>query len=99
MAAHGCGNPMAARRRCPGRPDGAGRRAGCSRHRAARRVDAAAATEVSSYPDERMTEPTSLFARLGALSDPIRCRLLLVLDRHELTVSELTSVLQLPQST
>jgi ArsR family transcriptional regulator len=43
--------------------------------------------------------PTTLFARLGALADPIRCRLLLLLDRHELTVSELTAVLQLPQST
>lgn len=46
-----------------------------------------------------MKEEASLFARLGTLADPIRCRLLLLLDRHELTVSELTSVLQLPQST
>jgi ubiquinone/menaquinone biosynthesis C-methylase UbiE len=36
---------------------------------------------------------------LGILSDPLRCRMLLVLERHELTVSELCSVLQLPQST
>lgn len=42
---------------------------------------------------------TPLFDRLSALADPIRSRLLLVLERHELTVSELCSVLQLPQST
>lgn len=33
------------------------------------------------------------------LAEPIRCRLLQLLDRHELTVGELCSVLQLPQST
>ena len=37
--------------------------------------------------------------RLTALADPTRSRILLVLDRHELTVGELCSVLQLPQST
>jgi len=36
---------------------------------------------------------------LGALSDPTRCRVLLVLERTELTVGELADVLQLPQST
>lgn len=36
---------------------------------------------------------------LAALADPIRCRMLVGLDRHELTVSELCAVLQLPQST
>lgn len=40
-----------------------------------------------------------LFDRLSALADPIRLRALLILERHELTVSELRSVLQLPQST
>src|ERR1017187_3914959 len=40
-----------------------------------------------------------VFDRLTALADPIRARLLLVLDRHELTVSELRAALQLPQST
>jgi ubiquinone/menaquinone biosynthesis C-methylase UbiE/predicted transcriptional regulator len=40
-----------------------------------------------------------IFDRLTALADPIRARLLLVLERHELTVSELRSALQLPQST
>ena len=36
---------------------------------------------------------------MAALADPIRCRMLLPLERHELTVNELCSVLQLPQST
>ncbi|MEO8031338.1 MAG: metalloregulator ArsR/SmtB family transcription factor [Gemmatimonadota bacterium] len=37
--------------------------------------------------------------RLNALADATRGRLLLVLERHELTVSELCAALQLPQST
>jgi ArsR family transcriptional regulator len=37
--------------------------------------------------------------RLSSLADPTRTRLLLLLDRHELTVSELCQVTQLPQST
>lgn len=37
--------------------------------------------------------------RLSALADPVRCRLLLLLDRQELTVSEIRAILQLPQST
>ena len=36
---------------------------------------------------------------MTALSDPTRCRMLLLLEKHELTVSELCTVLQLPQST
>jgi len=44
-----------------------------------------------------MTAP--LFDRLASLADPTRSRLLSVLDRHELTVGELCSALQLPQST
>jgi ubiquinone/menaquinone biosynthesis C-methylase UbiE len=40
-----------------------------------------------------------LHDHLAALADPIRSRLLLVLEGHELTVSELRQVLQLPQST
>ncbi len=36
---------------------------------------------------------------LSALSDLVRTRMLVVLERHELTVSEICSVLQLPQST
>jgi ArsR family transcriptional regulator len=41
----------------------------------------------------------TIFDHLTALSDATRSRLLLVLDHHELTVSELCTVLQLPQST
>jgi ArsR family transcriptional regulator len=40
-----------------------------------------------------------LLEHMTALADPIRCRTLLLLERHELTVSELCAVLQLPQST
>ncbi len=42
---------------------------------------------------------TAVFGRLEALADPIRVRLLLALERQELTVRELQAVLQLPQST
>jgi len=35
---------------------------------------------------------------MSALGDPTRCRLLLLLEKHELTVSELCAVLQSPQS-
>lgn len=38
------------------------------------------------------------FAHLSALSDPLRARALLVLERHELTVSEVAAVLQMPMS-
>jgi SAM-dependent methyltransferase/DNA-binding transcriptional ArsR family regulator len=41
----------------------------------------------------------SLLDSFSALADPTRCRLLLLLEQHELTVSELCAVLQLPQST
>src|SRR5688500_12924966 len=43
--------------------------------------------------------PSPLLDALGALSDQTRCRMLLVLERRELTVGELADVLQLPQST
>ena len=41
----------------------------------------------------------AILDHLSALSDPTRSRLLFLLDRHELTVSELCGILQLPQST
>lgn len=44
-----------------------------------------------------MVEP--ILDHMTALSDPTRCRMLLMLERHELTVSELCAVLQMPQST
>ncbi len=40
-----------------------------------------------------------ILTRLSALAEPIRARLLALLERHELTVGELCEVLQLPQST
>ncbi|MGH7717404.1 MAG: ArsR/SmtB family transcription factor [Gemmatimonadaceae bacterium] len=40
-----------------------------------------------------------VFDRLSALADLTRSRMLLLLERHELTVGELSVVLQLPQST
>ncbi|HYH80553.1 MAG TPA: metalloregulator ArsR/SmtB family transcription factor [Longimicrobium sp.] len=43
--------------------------------------------------------PPPIFERMSALADSTRSRLLLVLERHELTVGELCAVLQLPQST
>src|SRR5450432_2429291 len=46
-----------------------------------------------------MIQTKPIFDRLTALADPTRSRLLLLLDRHELTVGELCSALQLPQST
>ncbi len=42
---------------------------------------------------------TAVLDQLATLADTTRSRLLLVLERHELTVSELCAVLQLPQST
>ena len=43
--------------------------------------------------------PAAIFEDLAALGDATRSRVLLALERQELTVSELCSVLQLPQST
>lgn len=42
---------------------------------------------------------TPVFQHLSALADALRCRMLLAMERHELSVSELCTVLQLPQST
>ncbi len=47
----------------------------------------------------KVSERPELFDRLAALADPIRCRLLLLLEAQELTVSEICTILQLPQST
>jgi ArsR family transcriptional regulator len=41
----------------------------------------------------------ALFGQMNALADSTRSRLLLAVERNELTVNELTSILQLPQST
>jgi ArsR family transcriptional regulator len=42
---------------------------------------------------------SGLLERMVALTDPTRCRILAVLERHELSVGELCAVFQLPQST
>ncbi len=42
---------------------------------------------------------TTIVSRLQTLAEPIRARLLVLLERHELTVGELCEALQLPQST
>ena len=41
----------------------------------------------------------SLQEHLSILAEPHRCRLLFLVEKQELTVSELCAVLQLPQST
>jgi ubiquinone/menaquinone biosynthesis C-methylase UbiE len=49
-------------------------------------------------PASRATAPPIL-DHLSALADSTRSRILLLLDRHELTVTEICSIVQLPQST
>jgi ubiquinone/menaquinone biosynthesis C-methylase UbiE/DNA-binding transcriptional ArsR family regulator len=46
-----------------------------------------------------MPATAPLLDSLSALADATRCRMLIVVESHELTVSELCTVLQLPQST
>src|SRR5436190_16350309 len=46
-----------------------------------------------------MVTAAPILDQLTALADPTRSRILLLLDRHELTVSELCTIMQLPQST
>jgi ArsR family transcriptional regulator len=45
-----------------------------------------------------MAASVQILDHMSALADPIRCRVLLLLEKHELTVSELCAVLQMPQS-
>ena len=40
----------------------------------------------------------AILEHMSALADPTRCRMLLLLEKHELTVSELCAILQMPQS-
>ena len=40
----------------------------------------------------------AILDHMSALSEPTRCRMLLLLEKHELTVSELCAVMQMPQS-
>jgi DNA-binding transcriptional ArsR family regulator len=46
-----------------------------------------------------MTPGLNVLDQLSILADPTRSRVLLLLERHELTVGELCTILQLPQST
>ena len=46
-----------------------------------------------------VVRPPAILDHLSALADTTRSRILLLLDRHELTVSELCGIMQLPQST
>ena len=46
-----------------------------------------------------VARPPAILDHLSALADTTRSRILLLLDRHALTVTELCGVLQLPQST
>src|SRR5688572_23635880 len=46
-----------------------------------------------------MSAGPSILDSFSALADRTRCRMLWLLSEHELTVSELCAVLQLPQST
>ena len=46
-----------------------------------------------------MTATAPILDYMDALTEPVRCRLLLLVEQHELTVSDLCTVLQLPQST
>ncbi len=50
-------------------------------------------------PVVRASNRANIFDRLTALADSTRSRILLLLDRHELTVGELCAALQQPQST
>src|SRR6185436_16571590 len=71
--------------------------------RSASRLDTAGFPVISLHPDLVMdstaTTPASLLLQMEALADPTRLRLLRLLERQELGVTELTDVLQLPQST
>ena len=40
----------------------------------------------------------AILEHMSALSDPIRCRMLMLLEKQELTVTEIGAILQMPQS-
>src|SRR5256885_16053977 len=50
-------------------------------------------------PAARSVAVPAILDHLSALADTTRSRILLLLDRHELTVTELCGIMQLPQST
>jgi SAM-dependent methyltransferase len=45
-----------------------------------------------------MSQTVPILGHMAAVSDPVRCRALLIVEQHELTVSEMCAVLQMPQS-
>jgi ArsR family transcriptional regulator len=61
-----------------------------------KRLDTSSFLALTLNPDMRIE---AIFDELSVLGDLTRGRMLLLLERHELTVSELCTVLQLPQST
>ena len=64
------------------------------------RLDIALVGPLSFHPVIRMNgRGPAIIDHLASLADTTRNRLLLLLDRHELTVSELCTITQLPQST
>lgn len=50
-------------------------------------------------PLQTTAHGTGIFQQMGVLAEPTRGRLLLLLEQHELAVSELCAILQQPQST
>jgi ArsR family transcriptional regulator len=72
-----------------------------------RAFDKGPASAVTLYPDLRIKQvpatrasaSPAILDHLSALADATRSRILALLDRHELTVTELCGITQLPQST
>src|SRR5712692_6253559 len=54
---------------------------------------------IDGYITDVSKSAPAILDHLASLADTTRSRLLLLLDRHELTVSELCGIMQLPQST
>ena len=52
-----------------------------------------------NVPELALDRGTAILEHLSVLSDPVRCRVLAILEQDELTVTELCGILQLPQST
>jgi len=65
------------------------------RRRTARSVDSEASGDDAAMP----VAPVAWLEAMSLLSDPLRLRLLRLLDQHELGVGELARIVQVPQST
>src|SRR5512143_2709101 len=98
------GSPLAPRRRPTGRrrasPAGTGP-AATGGQRADDPPCIPPPTILPIHPDPRMNTaaPAPMFGWMTSLADATRARLLRLVERHELAVAELCTVLQLPQST